>query len=127
MRILLVDDEEELVSALAERLTLRGLAVDWATSGAAALELARERKYDLALIDMKMPKISGIELKRKLEVINPELEFIFMSGHGSASVFEDGTDETGGASFCLLKPVEIEFLLGKIRTLRQRAGDKEKP
>ncbi|MFH7327095.1 response regulator [Desulfurivibrio sp. C05AmB] len=127
MRILLVDDEEELVSALAERLTLRGLQVDWVVSGAAALELAREREYDVAVIDMKMPKISGIELKRKLEAINPELQFIFMSGHGSATIFQDGIDEAGSAGFYLLKPVEIDLLLEKIRTLRQRAGDKEKP
>lgn len=117
MRILLVDDEEELVSALAERLAFRGLNVDWAGSGSLAMEMVQQQHYDVAVIDMKMPKMDGIELKKRLETLCPDLHFIFMSGHGSAHVFQEGADEIGGAQFFLLKPVEIDVLISKINTV----------
>ena len=60
MRVLLVDDEEELVSALAERLLLRDIEVEWFTTGSAALERVESGCFDLAVLDMKMPKISGL-------------------------------------------------------------------
>ncbi|MDF1614306.1 response regulator [Desulfurivibrio dismutans] len=117
MRILLVDDEEELVSALAERLQLRGITADWATSGRQALELAHRQTYDVAVIDLKMPGISGVELKKQLVAGFPGLRFIFMSGHGSLSTFESGIGEAGHADYFLLKPVDINQLLGRISEL----------
>ncbi len=66
MRVLLVDDELELVSTLAERLNLRGIEADWVTSGEAALKQVEVKTYDLALLDIKIPKISGLSLKKKL-------------------------------------------------------------
>lgn len=114
MKVLLVDDEEELVSTLAERLTLRGLSADWASSAAAAIDMVQQQPYDVAVIDMKMPKIDGIMLKRKLEPIRPDLRYIFMSGHDTASLVEEGVSEAGVAGFYLLKPVDIEELIDKI-------------
>lgn len=117
MRILLVDDEEELVSALAERLQLRGLAADWTTSGEQALELARNQAYDVAVIDLKMPGMGGIELKKKLAAAFPALRFIFMSGHGSLSTFTSGIGEIGSEDYFLLKPVDISLLIDRLREL----------
>lgn len=121
MRILLVDDEEELVSALAERLAFRGLDVDWTGSGTLAMEMVQQQHYDVAVIDMKMPKISGIELKRRLEALCPGLQYIFISGHGSAHIFQEGADEIGGAQFFLLKPVDIDVLISKLNTVMARS------
>lgn len=125
MRILLVDDEEELVSTLAERLTLRGIDADWAASGEEALALAAQYKYDVAVIDLKMPRISGIDLKKQLAVDHPRLQFIFMSGHGSASTFRSGVDEVGGVDYFLFKPVDINQLLSRVKELVERASGPE--
>jgi DNA-binding response OmpR family regulator len=114
MRVLLVDDEFELVSTLAERLTIRGFATDWATSGEAALKKITETTYDVVILDMKMPRISGLEAKRKMQAIRPSLKFIFMTGHGSEADFKVGSTEAGGDRFYLLKPVSIEALVKKI-------------
>lgn len=121
MRILLVDDEEELVSAMAERLTLRGLHVDWAATAEQAVEMVQRRSYGVAVIDMKMPKVSGLELKKRLETIQPGLRFIFMSGHRSADVVADTQGELSDSGYYLLKPLDINKLIYKINSLLQDA------
>ncbi len=65
MRVLLVDDEEQLVSTLAERLAFRGIHANWVTSSTAALELIETDSFDLAILDVKMPKISGLGWTRR--------------------------------------------------------------
>jgi DNA-binding response OmpR family regulator len=113
MRVLLVDDEEELVTALAERLSYRGIEADWSTTGSRALELAEANAYDLAVLDVKMPNLSGIELKRRLEKTRPGMKYIFLTGHGSEEDFRAGSAE---ASHYLVKPLDIDSL---IETMRQ--------
>ena len=113
MRVLLVDDEKEFVSTLAERLAIRGIDVDWVTSGEAAIEKADKRSYDLAILDVKMPKISGIKLQTKLHDKWPDMKFMFLTGHGSEEDYREGSKEPG-VEFYLVKPVHIEDLLKKI-------------
>lgn len=113
MRVLLVDDETEFVSTLAERLTIRGIDVDWVTSGAAALEKAETHCYDLAVLDVKMPKIGGIQLKSYLHEKCPDMKFIFLTGHGSEQDYRAASGEAG-VEFYLAKPVHIENLLEKM-------------
>ena len=113
MRILLVDDEYELVSTLAERMVLRGYDTDWATSGEDALEKIRTQAYDVVVIDVKMPKMSGIELKDRMQEARPGMKYIFITGHGSRSDFMNVPAETRD-QFYLLKPVGIELLIRKI-------------
>lgn len=113
MRVLLVDDEIELVSTLAERLAMRGIDAQWASSAEEALELVRQNHYDLAVLDVKIPRMSGLTLKKKIEEIQPAMHFIFMTGHGSEKDFEEGAAEAG-AQFYLVKPVKMEVLLEKM-------------
>jgi DNA-binding response OmpR family regulator len=112
MRVLLVDDEEELVTALAERLSFRGIDADWSTSGNEALKLAQAYTYDVAVLDVKMPKISGIDLKKRLEKMRPDMKYIFLTGHGSEEDFRAGSAE---ASQYLVKPLDIEVLIETMR------------
>ncbi|MFN2266948.1 MAG: response regulator, partial [Desulfonatronovibrio sp.] len=81
MNILLVDDEAELASAMAERLNLRGINADYATSGDLALKQVRLKNYDLAVLDVKMPGISGLDLWKLLKKECPQMKFIFLTGH----------------------------------------------
>ncbi len=114
MRILLVDDEEELVTTMSERLSLRGIESDWVTSGEEALRLAEKVVYDLAVLDVKIPGMSGLELQGKLKEKCPGMKFIFLTGHGSEDDFKAGTAEAG-TGYYLVKPVNIEALIDKMR------------
>ena len=67
MKLLLVDDEEKFVARLAERLQLRGYEADWATTYGEALAKAGSKSYDVAVLDIKMPTMSGIDLKKRME------------------------------------------------------------
>jgi DNA-binding response OmpR family regulator len=114
MRVLLVDDEAELVEALAERLSLRGIDADWAVTCKDALGKLDTKKYDVAVLDVKMPKLSGIVLKKEMEKKAPGMGFIFLTGHGSEADFRAGTAEAG-ADYYLVKPVGIDELLKKMK------------
>ena len=115
MKALLVDDEKELVATLAERLMFRDIEADWATSGQEALKLAEKRRYDLAVLDVKMPGMSGITLMKRLRERHPGMKFIFMPGHGSEEDFRTGSAD---AAHYLVKPVKLEALLEKMKAAR---------
>lgn len=113
MRVLLVDDEEELVSTLAERLDLRGIEADWVVSAEEALRAVESGSYDLAVVDVRIPGISGIELKKKMQKKSPGMKFIFMTGHGSENDYKAGSAEVG-EEWYLAKPVNIRVLIEKM-------------
>jgi DNA-binding response OmpR family regulator len=121
MRILLVDDEVELVSALAERLELRGIEVAWAGSGKDALALAASQDFDLAVLDVKMPGMGGLALKERLAEKHPGLKFIFLTAYGSEQDFNCVASDIG-AQFYLVKPVAIEELIAAIKTTLEEDG-----
>ncbi len=112
MKVLLVDDEEKFVSRLAERLELRGFEADWATTCDEALSKAEAKEYDIAVLDVKMPHMSGIDLKKKLEKSASHMKFVFVTGHGSEEDYHIGMREGAG---CLIKPFRIETLVEKIK------------
>ena len=108
MKILLVDDEKKFVMMLAKRLVLRGIEVDYAFTGDEALTRAENTIYDVAVLDVKMPGIGGIELERKLKVLVPGMKSIFLTGHGSEADFTAGSAE---AAYYLAKPLQIDRLI----------------
>lgn len=122
IRVLLVDDETEFVSTLGERLSLRGIEADWVTSAEEAMKKIEDTEYDLAVLDVKMPRISGIELKRILHKQRPDMQFIFMTGHGSEQDFHAGSSEAG-AEYYLVKPVHIEDLMQKMNEVLSEDAD----
>ena len=112
MKVLLVDDEEKFVSRLAERLEIRGFEVDWTTTCDGALSKAENNEYNIAVLDVKMPRLSGIDLKKRLEKLAPKMKFLFVSGHGSEEDYDIGMRE---GAFYLIKPFRIETLVDKIK------------
>ncbi len=121
MRVLLVDDETELVSALAERLQLRGIQADWTTNAEGALEMAAAQEYDLAVLDMKMPKVGGFELKERLHAIRPRIKFIFLTGYGSKEDFDKVACEAAETCY-LVKPIDIQVLIARMQELMKEGG-----
>jgi DNA-binding NtrC family response regulator len=114
MKIILVDDETKFINMLARRLSLRGLDADVAYSGEQALEKAAQTRYDIAVLDMKMPGMSGFALKQKLLDQQPDIKFIFVTGHGTLD--QNGVPDHFDDIF-LAKPLNIDTL---IDTIRQR-------
>lgn len=108
MKVLLVDDEKKFAMMLSKRLTLRGIDVDCANTGEEALALVEHTRYNVAILDVKMPGIGGIELEQKLNGLAPGMKFIFLTGHGSETDFEIGSAE---AAYYLAKPLQIEKLI----------------
>ncbi len=117
MRVLLVDDEVELVSTLAERLELRGVPADWRATAEEAIQAVEECPYDIGVLDVRLPGASGLELRTQLAVIRPEMKFIFVTGHGCEDAFAQG-QKAAGCDFYLVKPVSIELLMSKIDQVR---------
>ena len=111
MKIILVDDETKFINMLAKRLSLRGLEADVAYSGEQAMEKAAQTRYDIAVLDMKMPGMSGFTLKDKLLNTLPDIKFVFVTGHGSV-------DQTGqpdhSEDIFLAKPLNIDTLINTI-------------
>ncbi|MDR2551147.1 MAG: response regulator [Desulfobulbus sp.] len=123
MRVLLVDDEEELVATLAERLDMRGIDAAWASDYRSALGLVEVREFDIALLDVRLPEMSGLELKRLIEARRPDMKFIFLTGHGSEEDFEACSAESG-KEYYLIKPVQIEVLVAKLNEICQGQGER---
>jgi DNA-binding response OmpR family regulator len=123
MRVLLVDDEKRFVSVLAKRLRMRGFDVDHAFTGEEALGMAADTTYDVMALDVKMPGIGGIQLKERLEKLNPDAKFIFVTGHGSLEDFAVGSSQ---AAAYLSKPFDIEELTETIRRCAGSSNHDEK-
>ena len=113
MRVLLVDDEEELVTTLAERLKIRGIEATAVTSGKEALDRIAAGEFDVVLLDVKMPGLGGIDVLRQIKNQQPRLPVILITGHVSSEDGEAGTRQ--GAFDCVVKPVNIDVLIGKMR------------
>lgn len=108
MKVLLVDDEKKFATMLSKRLALRGIDIDCANTGEDALQLIEQTKYDVAIIDVKMPGIGGIELEKRLRDLAPGIKSIFVTGHGSEKDFGVGSTK---AAYYLAKPLQIEKLI----------------
>ncbi len=119
LRILMVDDEEELVETLVERLQIRGFQAEGATCGIDAVKRIRDGIFDVVVLDLKMPGLDGLEVIQQLKYHRPELQVILLTGHGSS---EDAImGKKSGAFDYLIKPVDIDELIDIIR----KAADSE--
>ncbi|MFP4529623.1 MAG: response regulator [Candidatus Kapaibacterium sp.] len=113
-RILVVDDEEDLVYTLAERLEFRGMVADAAINGTEAIKKFEKNTYDVTVIDMKMPGLNGIELLNIAKHLQPGMKIILITGHGT--IEEGSRAKALGAVDYLVKPIKIGQLIEKIKT-----------
>jgi two-component system NtrC family response regulator len=109
IKLLIVDDEVEFLAALGERLEMRDFDVRPATSGQQALDFCRLEKFDLALVDLKMPGMDGKDLLARLKAEHNFLQVIILTGHGSLGSAMDCA-KLGAFSY-LPKPYQLDELL----------------
>ncbi|MCL6582983.1 MAG: response regulator [bacterium] len=113
--ILVVDDEKNLRESLAELLELEGLQVAQAQNGYVAVEKAKANLYDIALIDIRMPGMNGLETLHQVRSLQPNIKAIMMTGHP----MEEHTKNSllTGIYGILYKPFPITKLLAMIQQI----------
>lgn len=119
MRILIVEDEQDLCEIIAEGLTLDGYAVDQCYDGSEAYELISVEQYDLVILDLNLPGMDGLDILRAVRRENRDLKFLILSARAAVSDKVLGLDE--GANDYLAKPFAFEELEARIRNLLRRS------
>jgi two-component system response regulator PhoP len=119
MKILLVEDEADLRASLSERLRREGYAVEEASDGQEGLYFATEVPIDLAIIDLGLPKLNGIDLIRRLRAQQQNCPILILTSRSHWQDKVEGLD--AGADDFLVKPFSIEELLARIKALLRRA------
>ncbi|MEW6351945.1 MAG: response regulator [Thermodesulfobacteriota bacterium] len=113
VKILLVDDEEPYVNILSKRLRKRNFDVTAAFSGIQGIQAVRKQEFDVAVLDLKMEDMDGIEVLKVFKKMVPQMAVIMLTGHGSEQAARDGIKY--GAFDYLIKPCELDELVRKIR------------
>jgi DNA-binding NtrC family response regulator len=112
LRLLLVDDEVGFTTIMAKRLTRRDMEVTAAFSGAQGIQALRTKQFDVAVLDLKMEDMDGIEVLKIFKIMDPNMPVIMLTGHGSEESANEGIQH--GAYDYLTKPYEFTELLEKI-------------
>lgn len=112
-KVLLVDDEEDFVNILAERMRTRGMNVSSTTSPLEAIKKVEEESYDAIVLDLMMPEMDGLETLVKIKEKNPDIQVILLTGHAT---IEKGIQAMKlGAMDFLEKPIDMKSLSEKIK------------
>ena len=118
--VLLIDDDETIRKSLSRTLRKEGFDVDTAADGKQALEKSQLRRYDLALVDIRLPDMEGTKLLKMLREKAPKIKEIIITGYPSIENAVQAIDY--GADAYLIKPISPSDLLAKIRFLRPSLG-----
>jgi len=123
-RILIIEDDEEILRVLKRVLTYEGYIVDSAMTGKAGLTLASEQRPDLVVLDWMLPNMDGLEVSRRLQKLGNQ-PILMLTAKDTTQDRVEGLDS--GADDYVVKPFEIEELLARIRALlRRTAADRIK-
>ncbi len=113
INVLLVDDEDEFVKSLSERMKMRELDSDIALNGEQALKIMDEEIPDVMVLDLKMPGIDGLEVLRRVKTSYPQVQVIMLTGHGSEQV--EAEARRLGAFEYFQKPTAMDLLVETIK------------
>jgi len=111
-RVMLVDDEEDFIELMSQRLETRGLKVIAVTSGEEAISKADDTNIDVAVVDLAMPGIDGIETLKQIKAKRPDIEVIILTGKATVQIGIEAMKY--GAIDFLEKPVDLNVLMEKI-------------
>lgn len=123
-RVLIVDDETDFLETIVNRLQKRKIEATGVSSGEAALDIIKEKPYDIILLDVKMPGgMGGIEVLREIKKLQPLTEVILLTGHAAVETSIEGLKL--GAFDYLLKPVKFTELLEKLVAASEKKNAQE--
>lgn len=125
MRVLLIEDDRMIGTAMQQALKDAAYAVDWVTDGETAIHAAENESYELALLDLGLPKADGREVLRRLRTLGRRLPVIIVTARDGVDDRIDGLDL--GADDYLVKPFEIRELLARMRAVLRREGSGSPP
>lgn len=117
IQLLIVDDEIDFLDTIATRMEMRGFDVTKASNGAKAIDATKTKKYDIALLDLKMPGLDGTEVLKILKQDHKYIEVIILTAHGSVEAAFD-TTKLGAYGF-LTKPYDFDQLIDTINSAYQ--------
>jgi len=119
LNVLIVDDEAGFLRVIQKRMNKRGLDVTAANSGSEAIGILRKRDFDVAIVDLKMEDMDGIEVLKIFKKMVPSLPVIMLTGHGSGEAAREGIRQ--GAYDYLTKPCDLNELIAKIKEAAVRS------
>ncbi|MFA7269132.1 MAG: response regulator [Sterolibacterium sp.] len=125
MRVLLVEDDPQLGDGLAAGMRHSGFAVDWLKDGASADAALKTESFDLVVLDLGLPRLSGMELLRRLRTRKETLPVLILTARDAVADKIDGLD--AGADDYLVKPIDIDELAARLRALARRSGGRAVP
>jgi len=125
MRLLIIEDEPNLREQLQQYLQQQGYAVDVAEDGQAGFFMGREYPFDLAIVDLGLPKLSGIEVIQKWRAIEKTFPVLILTARGKWQDKVEGLE--AGADDYLVKPFHHEELLARTRALLRRSAGVSQP
>lgn len=125
MRLLLVEDDPVLGDGLKTGLSQAGFTVDWAQDGAAADAALDCEQFALAILDLGLPRLEGLEVLRRLRRRGQTLPVLILTARDSTGEKVAGLD--AGADDYLIKPIDLDELAARIRALLRRAGGRAAP
>src|SRR5690242_20596153 len=125
MRILLIEDDRMIGAAMQQALKDAAYAVDWVTDGETAIHAAENESYELALLDLGLPKADGRDVLRRLRELGRRFPVIIVTARDGVEDRIDGLDL--GADDYLIKPFEIRELLARMRAVLRREGSGASP
>ena len=123
VKILMVDDEEKFLQAVSERLSIKGFAVETATSGDAAVKAAEKGGFDVAIVDLQMPGTDGTKVLKVLKQNHQFIEIIMLTGHATVDSAVECT-RLGAFKF-LEKPYDFEKLVEALKDAYQSRMQKK--
>lgn len=125
MRLLLVEDDPHLGDGLTVGLRQSGFTVDWVKDGLAAEHAVASENFDLLVLDLGLPRLSGTDLLQRLRTRGQEMPVLILTARDAVSDKIAGLD--GGADDYLVKPVDLDELAARIRALVRRAAGRASP
>ena len=121
--LLIVDDEEQFVEALSERLVMRDYDLATSLTGEEAIEKITNYNFDVVILDVRLPGIEGTAVLHEIKNLKPLTEVIMLTGHGTVEMAIEGM-KLGALDF-LMKPCETEDLTAKIDKAHDRKAEQE--
>ncbi len=117
-KVLLIDDEEDFLDIMAQRMEARGMTITAASSAVEALEFFKQKNFDAIVVDLQMPGMNGIEALKEFKQVNPEVQVILLTGHASLERGIEAMKE--GAMDLVEKPADMDVLCKKIRDAKMQ-------